>query len=351
LDTLSSRLILRPRKDLNSNKNEADNNDEYNGGSDSEQASINVAVMTKTIATDFITTWQTADDISLQSGWQVFATMATILILGAIGFVSAYKFDQLEEVANRTKQDLLASTSKLKSRSTKRLHVANSDTDILQKSLPIAFGSETFLKRFVTEGKRYHRWFGIVFFYSPHFSRVMRFMSLLVSVISMIFVQAVTYNVAEPDDGSCAKWQTEEECLSEKSGLARDASMCYWSDSNSSCYFQETSNDIMRTLYVATVSSLISAPVALFQNWILHNILSGTNEVNGENEEVNEDSIKNVHMRSNILVPNIEANSTLLRKKYLNNSVQDEFQLLVKQIRAYREILSAVDRKEFDSKL
>jgi hypothetical protein len=166
----------------------------------------------------------------------------------------------------------------------------------------------------------------------------------------MLFMEAVTYNIAEPDDGTCEAWNNEQDCLAEKSRLASDASMCYWMNSTTTaaCHYQETSNDIMRTLYVAIVSSLLSAPLALFQNWLFLHILSGSDSQTDEDKK---------HISAAAVAPlNINSlhrpGSAMFREeKYFTCSVDQEFESLIADIANYRNVLSDAQQREFDGKL
>ncbi len=77
----------------------------------------------------------------------------------------------------------------------------------------------------------YHRWLGILFFYSPLFSRSMRVLSLFSSIMIMLFVQSLTYDIADPDDGSCELCEEESCCISLRSTLNSQESRCHWSQS------------------------------------------------------------------------------------------------------------------------
>jgi hypothetical protein len=98
---------------------------------------------------------------------------------------------------------------------------------ILDDSLPSVFKSDSLWKEKI---KVYHRWIGIVFYYSPEFPRVMRVLSLFSSIVIMLFVQSVTYNIADPDDGSCEACDSVSCCFSLKSTLNLNEDRCYWKE-------------------------------------------------------------------------------------------------------------------------
>ena len=88
------------------------------------------------------------------------------------------------------------------------------DRHLIDESLPSVFSSDPFWKKFVLEMKLYHRWIGIVFYYSPTFTRSMRVLSLFSTIVIMLFIQSLTYNISDPDDGSCEVCESESCCLS-----------------------------------------------------------------------------------------------------------------------------------------
>jgi hypothetical protein len=290
--------------------------------------------------------------VSLKKGWHVLLTIGTIVVLAVIGIAVGDMFDKKESRISNVKNNLLPMNSNAKSRKTRQARNTgvSKSMDPLEKSLPIAFRADPFATRFVEESKRYHKWFSIIFFYSTQFSRVFRLLSLSVSVIVMLFMQAVTYNIVEPDDGTCEAWSNEQYCLAEKSRLASDASMCFWTNATivASCHYQETSNDIMRTLYVAVVSSLLSAPLALFQNWLFLHILGGSDDDTDENKK---------HISAATVAPlnskslHRQGGALFRDEKYFACSADQEYEMLKSGVVSYRNTLNDVQQSEFDGKL
>jgi hypothetical protein len=155
----------------------------------------------------------------------------------------------------------------------------NPDLQLLEESLPSVFQSSSLWTKFKEEIRVYHRWLGIVFYYSPEFPRSMRVLSLFSSIVIMLFVQSVTYNIADPDDGSCEACKDESRCLSLRSTLSTRESRCYWqtdssSSSTGSCHFREIGEDMTRMLIVALISAIVSAPFALSVQSLIVNVLS-----------------------------------------------------------------------------
>jgi hypothetical protein len=90
----------------------------------------------------------------------------------------------------------------------------------------------------------------------------------------MLFIQAVTYNIAETDDGVCETLDTGTVCLAEPSTLARGESKCYWDDGEANCHYREPTDDLVRIVFVAIISALWSAPISIFVDWLIMHVLA-----------------------------------------------------------------------------
>jgi hypothetical protein len=107
-------------------------------------------------------------------------------------------------------------------------------------------------------------------------------LSLFSSIVIMLFVQSVTYNIADPDDGSCEACKDENCCLSLRSTLNSNEAQCNWfsreisstTPEQGSCHFRELGEDMTRILIVAMISAVISAPFALSFQYLIANVLS-----------------------------------------------------------------------------
>ena len=96
----------------------------------------------------------------------------------------------------------------------------------------------------------------------------------------MLFIQSITYNLTNGDDGSCERLQTEVACLEPRSAYATGSAKCYWSidvsadEGGGSCHFVQPDNDLAVVIFVAIFSAVVSTPIALTADWIIVNILS-----------------------------------------------------------------------------
>jgi hypothetical protein len=128
-------------------------------------------------------------------------------------------------------------------------------------------------------------------------------LSLFSSIVIMLFVQSVTYNIADPDDGSCEACEDESCCLSLSSTLNSNEDRCYWESSSArwvanissasssgvgsggSCHFREIGEDMVRMFIVAMISALVSAPLALSVQYLIMNVLAKETSLSGEEAE------------------------------------------------------------------
>jgi hypothetical protein len=130
----------------------------------------------------------------------------------------------------------------------------------------------------------------------------MRVLSLFSSIVIMLFVQSVTYNIADPDDGSCESCEDESCCLSLRSTLNSNEDCCYWEPftrsanlssstvssavkSPGSCHFRDIGEDMTRMFIVAIISAVVSAPLALSIQHLIMNVLSKHTALTGEEAE------------------------------------------------------------------
>jgi hypothetical protein len=269
--------------------------------------SFSIISIEKSLLQEFVSTWKTVPSLSTQDVLESWVVLVTIGSVGGIFLLMMLVTIQLDAHQKRTscrstpevipfhqKVEILDSQGKSGEVSaiSKPTHWRE-HLQFLEESLPSVFKSDSLWNKFKEEVKVYHRWFGIVFYYSPEFPRSMRVLSLFSSIVIMLFVQSVTYNIADPDDGSCEKCESEGCCLSLKSTLDSQEERCDWyqfSDQNrshqgteDSCHFRDIGQDMTRTLMVALISAIVSAPIALTVQYLIANVLS--KEVIDQKEE------------------------------------------------------------------
>lgn len=206
------------------------------------------------------------------------------------------------------------------------------------------------MEKFWEETKRFHRWFGVIFYYSPDFPRVLRIASLTTNISSMLFIQAVTYKLSNPDDGSCETITTQTACLLPRSPFSSSESKCYWTEGYrlGSCHFSQPANNLTVVLFVAVFAAMLSTPIALSADWIIMNVLAAKS---APYSTVAPRGMISQERRAARTKVSIAMTVDKTNNEALATSLQDDLARLIQGIRAYREKLSVAQRKEFDGKL
>jgi hypothetical protein len=221
---------------------------------------------------------------------------------------------------------------------------------MIEEALPMTFRTAPLLERFSFELKKYHRWLGIWFYYSPNFPRVLRVISLSTSVIAMLFIQAVTYNIAEVDDGSCESYVDSTSCLSEPSALDQSTNKCYWDSDNNKCHYIEPTNDLLRVVFVAIVSAIWSAPVAICANWLIIRVLAAETASSRKVHSISSfktDSIVVDSSQANSISTNSHASSDVTVTSLFSQTVAEEVHNLNRAVMQYKKTLDENEQREY----
>jgi hypothetical protein len=183
--SLTSHLGTRSHRDL-----QAD--DEVPADSGPVQCSL--LAMQESVAVNFLSTWSTADDLSASTvadTWTVLVTLGSLVVTFIVFMVLASSADQHE--SNMTGVLNKPNKREPRKRLQRRLSVGSAlvqrEFDRIEQSLPAVFRSDSVWEKSIREMKVYHRWLGVVFFYSPTFTRSLRLLSLGSSIIIMLFIQ------------------------------------------------------------------------------------------------------------------------------------------------------------------
>ena len=353
--------------------------------------SVSYVSMLQATTDTFLSTIRTADDLdsaTAAKGWRALATLGALA--GSI-FVGLFWSHNSDSKAKRIKpssddkktlksthrigKELTRRTQKVRFNARTRKAVVSAELAIVENSLPRALSSRTFSDRFLEEVKQHHRWFGIVFYYSEAFPRVLRVISLATNAIVMLFIQSITYNLTNPDDGSCEALHTETSCVEPRSPFATGESKCAWvvHGAEGSCVFVEPDESFRVILFVAVLCAVVTTPIALAADWMIRNILSAPTE---EKAPIQLDQRVIAALPAAVgtdnsfttIVPTPYADrkrsssGTLLSFLGVSNNEQlqedrallaqchTELTTLSTQLRAYRENLRSDQLNEFDSK-
>ena len=312
--------------------------------------SIAVSTFLVAVASGMESTILSASELSAEMIAKEVTVLATLAVLVALFIVFIgtsiyldYKNEMLEKVES-AKETAVAYASTIRSKR-KGLRVTSKSSGsqemkMLEESLPSIFSSEAFATRFTTEVKRNHKWFGVIFHHSKVFPRVLRAISLCTNIILMLFVQSMTYNLTNPDDGSCEVLESLQACQEPKTSFGTGGNKCMWSEG--SCRFIQPSADLTVILFVACFSALVTTPISLTLNWLIFRVLAAP--TTKSSDQVLPDTARDMTRANHSQV------ETALRHD-LKQDATEELKQLSKGLQSYRVLLNnAQQREEFDSK-
>jgi hypothetical protein len=329
---------------------------------------LTVVALLTNVETTFVSTIVSAQDLNadtLSDSWEALVTVGVVLMtimlfmcfsLYADG--RAQKKVSIEEkMLNHAKAHSVYQ-QKILIQSRRGGENEKQDIDLFkmaEEALPGMLSSGPSLsERVWSEEKKFHRWLGIIYYFSTVFPRILRVVSLASNIIIMLFIQSLTYNYTHGDDDSCQKLTTEDSCLQPKSSYGTGGTKCYWkgtADSSSTgiCEFIQPENSIEVMLFVAIFSGLASAPLAIIVDWIINNILSApsvANSVGALNE-------KNAQMKELSILPSELIADELSLPASSFSEVEKDYQRLRHELLHYRRSLTTDDvdaehRREID---
>jgi hypothetical protein len=344
---------------------------------------VNYVAMLEAVTGNFEATVVSASSLNanmIEKGWQAMVTIGTLFgaILIAMGFsLYADKQNQRIEISeNQTKSKALSLDAKLQPSmsfkmrappSVERKERARTDANnqvlqLAEESLPQILGSKSFVAKMKVELKRHHRWFGVVYHYSNKLSRLLRVVSLANNIIVMLFVQSLTYDLTNGNDGTCETLKTETSCLEPRSAYSTGQSKCFWEptavEDQGKCGYIQPDNSVEVILFVAIFSALITTPFALLADRVIVHVLaaptlSGKSSV----KQLKVMDVKALEGASSI-VPRPDLKLKMkeskqkeeLEKRSLTLAVK-KFESLTAELKKYKELLTdPKDRKEFEGK-
>jgi hypothetical protein len=350
--------------------------------SEDETLRVDFVAAGSQVAVNFIETWKSANDIDSSD---VKNSVGVLLTVALIGFMSialmfiGYKVDEKhaqEEETNQVEKSrssnaivgsrsfpLIGSTmlslmnvrkkSKLPSAQfrTKSVSMGNIEAKTVEAALPSVLRPLPVWRKFLVEAQVYHRWLGVITHTSRTFSRPLRILSLTMNILIVLFLEAVTYDLADPDDNTCEKEESEVTCLHAKSNLARGESKCYWREDKRSCHFRPVGQEFYRIVVVAIIVAVVGTPLALIIEAVISRYLAA---------EVVSDQVgpKQMKRSSSSVLPDVKTPDEkvvrrtvmMLRRaeEALGNTVEDDYNMMRTELTKYRDTLTYKDRREFD---
>ena len=319
--------------------------------------SIAVSTLLVAVASGFKTTLMSADDLNsdvIGKDATVFATML-VLAVSIIFFIWISKYlddkDALSEKVSAVLNESMSKNikTKLRSNTQKKIvrTVTNDELTMIEDSLPSIFSSQKFAVKLTHELKQNHKWFGVIFHHSKVYPRVLRAMALCTNIIVMLFIQSVTYNLTNPDDGFCEMQASQVDCQEPKSSFGTGGNKCMWtqqgSESEGSCHFIQPSTDLTVILFVACFSALMTTPLSLSLNWLIFRVLVAPTSKPSSQQVLSDPFIDETRA-------NQKKAAVIEHDHDMNCKTAEELEQLSKELQSYRALLGAKQRDEFDSK-
>jgi hypothetical protein len=343
---------------------------------------VNYVAMLEAVTGNFESTVLSAGSLNanmIEKGWQAMVTIGTLIgaIVIAMGWSHyADKQNQRIEISeSQSKNKALSLAAKLQPstsfkmrappsierRDRARKDASNNVLQLAEESLPQILGSKSFVAKMKVELKRHHRWLGVVYHYSNKLSRLLRVISLANNIIIMLFVQSLTYELTNGNDGTCERLTSEQSCLEPQSAYSTGQSKCFWDPSvgeDGKCGYIQPDNNVEVILFVAIFSALITTPFALLADKIIIHVLaaptlSGKSKV----KQLKVTDVKALEDASSIVPRNVlklklkESKQKQEQEKKIWISALRKFESLTGELRKYRELLTdPKERKEFEGK-
>jgi hypothetical protein len=370
---------------------------------DQSSAVINFEVIAQSVTYEFVSTWKSAGSMSAHDVAENLIVLFTISSVAIVGFlficISTYldkrHHDQQKRsilkmmTATQTKNphnlketipkpflsfpkslslpfsfslsSLSSNSSQIKPRHQRRAMIqrkvvigANEEKRI-EESLPLVMRPIPFIEKCKHEMILHHRWIGVLSHYSSEYPRPYRLLSLWMNVVIMLFIQSLTYNIADPDNGSCERLKTLHDCLSLKSSLS-SSPQCQWDEETGLCSYRPIQNDFSRVLVVAVLCGVLSSPFSiLFQSLILFVLSAKTKQMSNELQKSRVTRVSQLHHRPT-RVSSIQPNREGGGKGETSSSVslattlQQDFGQLLQNLRLFYKQLPPDQVAEFECK-
>lgn len=334
--------------------------------------SVSYVSILKAVTSSFLTTVLTADNLngaSLAHGYRALVTIGSFIIGVLTAIYYSYSADQkAQKVDPQAKDDKAEARKRLmesfrsvsglktKPKIEKKKKEKKGVLAMAEDALPKVLCARTFNSMVKEEMKRHHRWFGIVYHFSDKLPRVLRVVSLSTNIIAMLFIQSVTYNLTNGDDGSCERFDDSVACLSEPSAFSTGGSKCYWTPSSDGtdggqCKYLQPGDSLTVVLFVAVFSALLATPIAILSDHIITKYLSAPTAVK---DLTRTGSDKSMQLTSIAPAPARRSSLTLgdpAKDAKMQENAQAQFVVLVDSLKKYfSQLQDEKDRTEFKSK-
>jgi hypothetical protein len=210
----------------------------------------------------------------------------------------------------------------------------------IEKTLPPIHSTESLGHKLSNAEKDRHKWLSIIFLYNEHYPRSLRAFLLVNEFIIILFVNAVLYNLTNPDNGECQYYYSQNDCLKTKSSFNSAYSKCKWE--KSSCSFNAPEQSVEFLVYISIIGMVLTIPLKKLFEFIMNNVLLLQNK--------SKKNLESKYLDSNFVNTQNHSNFTNveIKKKPLKTFEDEslvELEKICYQLKAYRELLSTEKEK------
>jgi hypothetical protein len=183
-------------------------------------------------------------------------------------------FAQMDELNDLSYKSVFNVTLFKQDKVLKELFVSNVVTNFLDNLIPPnLFGEErnesssSWVQSMLGWG-RYHDYFCM--FYQPSLrnTRVVRWTSLMLTILLNLFVDTLFFGVFYPDTGSCESYTSSSDCL-QYSNMATDDSVCQWSTADNTCSPNPPPSTYVYVVVVVMMTLIVSVPMGFLYEVVI----------------------------------------------------------------------------------
>jgi len=212
--------------------------------------------------------------------------------------------------------------------------------DNVEEVLPQIFHNKLFINKLIYELQHHHRWLGIIYHFSDVFPRTLRIIALITNMLVMMFFQALTYQLINPNISSCQIYKSENTCIQPRSSFHTGESMCQWNKSHHVCSLITPDHSIHIVIFVAIFSAVLITPINCISHWIIKNILS----------QPTEDSILLISSISTDSGDSMSNKISISEKDFQNKNIIEMNNFIEDLLRYRWNIVDLTMRSQFDRK-
>jgi hypothetical protein len=147
---------------------------------------------------------------------------------------------------------------------------------MLLHALPKVFQVQNFFASLSRELLHHHRWISVVFHYSAHYPRWMRFICIATHINLMLLSNYLIIMFAFSNGRQCHRHFYEEDCLSEASVFDGGERLCEWDVFYNTCNNHTPQTSALTVIAVVVLAQLLSYPVLTCVEYALKKISNCT---------------------------------------------------------------------------